>query len=310
MKMTVHNGVLGRCKWEFVTLLLSWGLLLCAPGFCAAADISGHIKNRMGWSLPGVTVTLVGPSYSASASTGYYGNYAITGIPDGDYIVKPSYPAYPDHIFNPDTVAITVEGSSIFMKSPYGPDRANFANFDPSSVDFVGGIYECSAPDYDYDFWNEPLDHLVNNTCYNYAANVLSDTGFTALPGAAAGYDTNAAVLQYGFWYPCRAYLEGAIADGLEYVGSDSTCSNGKSPVALFVNRIAGFHWYRLDSDGTWSEKNETNPPNKATDSSGAPVTDIRDVERLYPIFCGHFCVCSDSAPGQGHEYITSLDYD
>lgn len=272
------------------------------------ATISGTITTENGTALSGVTVTLAGTSYSAVTDSN--GAYQITDIPDGEYIVTPSLQ---NHIFNPDTVSISVQPDTIVMNFPTtGPETANFANFDRSAVDFVGGTYVCATPIFNYYYWSLDLETMNNNNCYSYAINVLNDTDITTYPGAASGYNIEAASEYYSYTDMdgdvCRVFREGAIRDGLEYIGNDTTCPDNKTLVALFAAEQGGaFHWYRRDYGSYWSEKNGTNAPQRLRDANGNLVTNIEDVNNFwYPRYCGNFCVCSSATPGQGHENIAS----
>jgi hypothetical protein len=99
-------------------------------------------------------------------------------------------------------------------------------------------------------------------------------------------------------------YTDAARADGLEPIGCDDVCDESRCchKVALvlgvvepstepFIPEVV-FHWYRQDSDGTWSHKIGISPATNL-DSLGNPITDPRTAERgIYDIFCGCFCVC------------------
>jgi hypothetical protein len=70
-------------------------------------SLSGTITANGGFS-EGATVTLSG-SRSATATTDSSGNYAIHGLTNGTYTVRPTKTG---HIFNPTSVTVTVAGSN------------------------------------------------------------------------------------------------------------------------------------------------------------------------------------------------------
>lgn len=88
---------------------------------------------------------------------------------------------------------------------------------------------------------------------------------------------------------------KGAEADGLIPIEQPRQTENHYS-VALFFSDANdfGFHWYRQDSDGTWSHKNGWRPPTNL-DRLGRIISDPRrDEDSGYPIFGGFFLVPRD----------------
>ena len=69
----------------------------------------------------------------------------------------------------------------------------------------------------------------------------------------------------------------------------------GMYPVALVIAPGDDYHWYRQDSDGTWSHK-PGNTPATNLDASGNPITNPETANRNngshdYSVFCGYFYV-------------------
>ncbi len=135
------------------------------------------------------------------------------------------------------------------------------------------------------DEWNDPDTQSFNN-CYNFAVDMETDT--FAQPGNAGGY--------WPSEISCSEYAAAAEADGLTSgVDVDDLCGASCLPeghiVALVIWPGVDFHWYRMESDGTWSHK-----PGRAAatrlDNSGNLITDPWTADRgNYTVFCGFFCV-------------------
>lgn len=130
--------------------------------------------------------------------------------------------------------------------------------------------------------WNDDTTIRYNNNCYNYAANIRTDS--FAQPGEASGKKYSQ--------LNCSEVTRGAISDGLSSKNCDEECGNNCHKVALVIWPGRDFHWYRLDGDGTWSHKPGSTPATNL-DNSGNIITDPRNADRgLYTVFCGCFCVC------------------
>nr|WP_242594053.1 LamG domain-containing protein [Corallococcus exiguus] len=147
-------------------------------------------------------------------------------------------------------------------------------------------------------FWNVS-PRQGNNNCYNYATN--RDTNTFALPGRAAG--TPATTMD------CATMVQAAINDGLELLPGYPD-NNGFKSAAALVLKLPGigtpgdFHWYRRDTNGTWTHKPGMAPATNL-DDVGNPITDPATAERgKYTLFCGYFKLWSDSVDGAGHENI------
>lgn len=134
--------------------------------------------------------------------------------------------------------------------------------------------------------WNDP-HHVTLNNCYNYACDMMTDT--FAQPGRT-----------HGFLLSCVCALEirqAAMLDGLEpiadYPADDPAVGHY---VALgYSSALRDYHWWRLDSDGTWSHK-PGQCPVMHTDASGGRIDDLNPpsgagARGCYEVFAGYFYV-------------------
>jgi len=155
-------------------------------------------------------------------------------------------------------------------------------------------------PSAQLDDWKGP-----NNNCYNYALDERDDD--FKQPGVNTDWPNGGAFLTGAQW--CEKATNRAVADGLRKLnwnpGDPIPTAPGDSnlvALATFGGRkgtrfLAGdFHWYRLNGDGTWSQKHGSDPAtDKYVDGSNVehPFTDPRDVNQRegYDHFCGFFLV-------------------
>jgi hypothetical protein len=147
------------------------------------------------------------------------------------------------------------------------------------------------SPVFEPDYWNDgadvskqlnPRSVQKNNNCYNYATDIPNRT--FAQPGQASGHPIGSVA-------DCTDAVAGAVSDGLQLAGGPS-CAGCCHPVALVVWPNRDYHWYRLDSTGTWSHK-QGSAPATDRDSAGNVITDPTTAARgRYSQFCGFFCAC------------------
>lgn len=159
----------------------------------------------------------------------------------------------------------------------------------------VWNVFYPGQPAFTPSYWNSVSRRYTNN-CYNYANNKATNT--FAQPGRAS----------IGTAGPtCAAVRTAAIGDGLEPIADDEMSFDFKKAVALvtgYVDSIPDYHWYRLDSNGTWSHKPGGGYA-RNTDESGQIIYDPRYADRGgYTEFCGFFRIWSDAVEGGGHEHI------
>jgi hypothetical protein len=150
----------------------------------------------------------------------------------------------------------------------------------------------CGTPDFDPTIWNAS-GSLEKNNCYNYANNVyLSHYG---QPGRASG-DSCSSVLP-----PCSTAANIArqsTNDGLLPTTATATCPKQMTKIALFFQAFMdfGYHWWRQDSDGTWSAKNGPLPAEKTNMTPDQVSGETKLV--------GYFCTCSSRIQGHGSAVI------
>jgi len=158
----------------------------------------------------------------------------------------------------------------------------------------------CEVPLYSPVFWNDGGIVQGNNNCYNYGNNKRTDT--YAQPGKASGTILGWQDMQ------CQKVYNAAVADGLDPLPASGSCPDNKDKVALVVDPLTDYHWYRLDSGGMWSHKPGWGLATNL-DNSSNPIANPETANRCggglcYTDFCGYLCSCSDSAQGNGHENI------
>jgi len=155
-------------------------------------------------------------------------------------------------------------------------------------------------PSYNPAFWNDAGTVQSKNNCYNYGNNKRTDT--YAQPGKASGQ-----TLTWGNMN-CADVRKAAVADGLEMLPASGVCPDKKDKVALVVDPGTDYHWYRLDTSGTWSHKPGSGQATNRDNSNNSimnPETANRCGQWLcYTEFCGYHCACSNADEGKGHEKI------
>ena len=143
----------------------------------------------------------------------------------------------------------------------------------------VGPVF---APEH----WGPAGDVQYNNNCYSYACDIKAAY---AQPGLGSGrrYRT----------LTCDDIRTAAIADGLVPAKPEevSSCKDRCHLVALAVAPDSSFHWYRRDSDGTWSHKPGDTTPTKL-DCMQNEIRDPRLADRgAHTCFGGFFWVFQDN---------------
>jgi hypothetical protein len=126
-----------------------------------------------------------------------------------------------------------------------------------------------------------------SNNCYNFACDIRNNQ--FAQPGVVGN--------RYPAGFTCGEFEVAAIADGLVagvQLDQPCTCYTNGHIVALFVSSD-DFHWYRLETDGTWSHKRGQRP---ATNREDFPPlhNEIIGTNLLAAFhgaynFCGYMCV-------------------
>ncbi|XP_061172956.1 uncharacterized protein LOC133182216 [Saccostrea echinata] len=120
--------------------------------------------------------------------------------------------------------------------------------------------------------WNSNSMIQEQNNCYNYATDIITNT--FAQPGRASGYNypsTTGQNLQYS------SELDGLVR--VEPPSEQCLPVPNRNLVALVIWPGMDYHFYRLDSDGTFSHKpGQTIARNY--DNSGETITDPRSADR------------------------------
>ncbi len=122
--------------------------------------------------MAGATIT-VGGDTAAATTTNSSGNYSLSGLADGSYIVTPSKE---DYSFSPDSVVVTVSGKDVtdqeFTATPSGPEGGEAGDsltvtLPVGSVDMTfayipAGTFTMGSPDSEEERWaDEGPQHEV-----------------------------------------------------------------------------------------------------------------------------------------------------
>lgn len=157
--------------------------------------------------------------------------------------------------------------------------------------------------DYEPNLWSS-AESFTN--CYAYSLNVkinpypqnMQHVYWALQPGTSDSfsnpYDTN---------YLTKSFLETMVEYdsvnydfGFERIGENDRCHFGWYKVALVIAPKKDYHWYRQNSDGTWSHKPGAKNVRKV-DYSGEIIYNPRTCDRRsssgcnYSLFCGYYQV-------------------
>lgn len=133
-------------------------------------------------------------------------------------------------------------------------------------------------PNYNPAIWNVPGVVELNN-CYNYATDKRTDSFAQPGPGDTTDSDCQ-----------CSTISARAIGDKLRKCEHGS-CHPCHHKVALVMDPGNDYHWYRQDTDGSWSHK-PGGTASRNTDNSGDAIHNPETADRGgYTQFCGYFCV-------------------
>ena len=142
---------------------------------------------------------------------------------------------------------------------PLAPDAPQ-----PSSDQSCAKRRPCPAPSYLPSDWVTDSLKLITNNCYNYAVNIPSN--MFPRPGGSGTALTGEAI------------RNACVQEGMEDFSDPAA---GVFPdthdcvTALVIMENLDFHFYRLDSDGTWSHKLGEEAPSNL-DNDGNTITDPR----------------------------------
>lgn len=224
------------------------------------------------------------------------------------------------------TIKVYADGTQIAQASGFGGcvkialgDNYTFSTSQSIKAEqLIGGTASASsavvtvtadgAPDYNPSIWNDSF-HIVRNNCYGYACDILGETSSTTKqqPGRAHGVE-----VPFGISVTCSNIGTAAQADGLALATSEKQCEGCTHLVALVIAPGGGrsnskplvndYHWYRLDSSGSWSNKPGWNPATNV-DASGNTISNPETADRRYEgtdyildynTFCTYYCVDKD----------------
>jgi hypothetical protein len=219
-------------------------------------------------------------------------NYTAKNISTGDFFVKERYKSY-----------FPLEDELRILDSVDQPWKLCFGSSEPYDLEAIraGKKLPCFYTRNQWgtvDYWEEHVCEQVSKTnCYCYALNRY--IGGYCQPGAA----TLEHVVKPEYFF-CDWYKRGLIADGGVQVDRDTVYS--KAPKGHYValateppglSYKADYHFWRLDSDGSWANKPGAHLPRRTYGDNNAKITDVEDVavRGIYSEFCGYFEVFPDT---------------
>ena len=168
--------------------------------------------------------------------------------------------------------------------------------------------------DYNPDFWNSG-ENIVEAHCYQYMLNTFApakqnvpDDFYRKNPGFSAG-------ITYSREDITAELIISATEEDSEVIGftftpvqKNTVCPQGTYKVALVIGEGYDYHWYRQNSDGSWSHKRGGTEVTNI-DSSYNIIYDPETSQRawdtnanLYPIFAGYFAVSPVNANLGGNQ--------
>jgi len=183
-----------------------------------------------------------------------------------------------------------------------GPNFYTYVANDPTGQIDPSGLQQQQSlgPVYNPGIWNDP-GHSHTNNCYSYACDSLHPPGTMdpstwgkPQPGDASGF-------QPQNFTDCLSIKAAARADGL-INGKGGDCPCGYYRVRLYFtphfmgnpNYGPDYHWYRQDSNGSWSSKHGWAPVGPQLPNTNAVDKDAALPQNGgYGVFCGTMCVTS-----------------
>ncbi|MFE9747907.1 hypothetical protein ACFYOT_23640 [Saccharothrix saharensis] len=168
-----------------------------------------------------------------------------------------------------------VDGEGVRRAATTGVDGdAPKAQASPSTLCMV------ESAKFNPDFWNDDENIRLNNNCYNYASNRVTNT--FAQPGRGAGKVIKNVA--------CPDVGNAALADGMHQQGD--CLPDSEKPrwfTALVIAPGFDYHWYRHQIEKFWGHKPAgTDATN--LDNSGNVIHDPETADRgPYTDFCGYF---------------------
>lgn len=197
----------------------------------------------------------------------------------------------------PDSYQWNADSAANDAAAPTGSDTIGTRSVAPDTMPTGGGEYP-----YDPDWWNDP-DNIYRANCYGYILNRVSTdydddyAGYLFQPGYKTG-DT--------FEFTCTDIIDKVTSDLAELGRTIRSSTYSEVPgsneykIALVIDpggflRNPDYHWYRQNSDGTWSHKRGLTEVTNL-DASGNIILDPRTCDRDYPgrpysTWCGYYII-------------------
>ena len=201
-----------------------------------------------------------------------------------------------------------LEDESYALSKVDQPWKACFSSSEPYDLEAIraGNKLPCFYSRTQWgtvDYWEEhACETSLKSNCYCFAVN--RHTADYCQPGAATIDQSNEPDS-----VACEWYVNGLIADGAVQIDRDTVYSKAPNGhyVALAVSpgiRYGDYHFWRLDSDGSWANKPGTYLPRR-TYGDNAKITDVEDaaVRGRYKDFCGYFEVFPETHKVKGSNY-------
>jgi hypothetical protein len=159
------------------------------------------------------------------------------------------------------------------------------------------------TPEGTINYWEEhACEEVIRSNCYCYALNRYMGSWCT--PGLATLEEPEPREVT------CDYYVRGTKADGGKEVDRETVYS--KPPTGFYVAlgvrpgiRYGDYHFWRLDSDGSWSNKPGIFMPRRTYGPNQTLVTDVEVAEQrgVYSVFCGYFEVWPETHKLKGNGY-------
>lgn len=143
--------------------------------------------------------------------------------------------------------------------------------------------------DYEPELWNDNMqgeDFVEYPNCYSYALNVQINPETSKVwrmqPGQAVGYTLQSSqicaetVIAY---VQADAEILGFV---FEAIDKDEVCDEGCYKVVLAIDNGVDYHWYRQNSDGTWSHSLAGLEVSNV-DAAGEVIYNPEDADHAYP---------------------------
>ena len=164
-----------------------------------------------------------------------------------------------------------------------------------SLVDPFGQQASCPLPSYEPSRWNDGGRIQYTNNCYSYAWN-RPESPPGSLPRPFPDKPQPGGFSGRTFTrLTCRDITRAAIRDGMSRPDDSGECPSCTHKVFLVIAPGLDYHWYRQDSDGSWSHKpGWTEATN--VDASGSRIWNPETADRDYGAInysreCGYLCV-------------------